>query len=146
MKKGLMCCVYLRRLADGFRTLWTSHLCVLVPGPFLALQPYIFICAYAFTNCESKRKYTRVCVCGRRGKLWRCLTEVEVEAQQMDEQQEGDEAEQACDEGQNKETSWAGLDRCQRYEHKPGVVPQQRYRKKGGTHIIKKKIKKSDRG
>lgn len=32
-------------------------------------------------------------------KLWLCLTEVEVEPQQMSEQQEGEEAQYDCDEG-----------------------------------------------
>lgn len=93
-------CVHLWRLAAVFRTLWISSLCVQVLGTFLTLQLYIFICAYAFMNCEARKKPVRIHVCGRRGKWFRaCLTEVEVEAQQMKEQQEGDDAQYDCDEG-----------------------------------------------
>lgn len=59
----------------------------------------------------------------------------------MSQQQEGDEAQYDCDEGQNEETGRTGLDRCERYKHKPGVVPQQRYEKKNKkkTHLFLKK-------
>lgn len=64
-------CVHLWILAA---VLWISHLCVLVPGTFLALQLYIFICADAFINCESRRKPVRIHACGRKDKSSGCVS------------------------------------------------------------------------